>query len=461
MRRISLSIIVAMYLVSNTIANAGLWEATKEYANQAMFWKSEHLKNVDFKHIYPKSFYKKSYFGFVITGAAIVGAGAFTYFTAGVGAPASAAGTATVAVWVAGGGSGAYMAGLSAIGSWFGGNAILGAAILNGISIGTIGGGATTFAALSVLGKVGVMASVTAMSLDGVAFFSNPETKQLEYKVKVTIPKDLGSNETRTLIERIYNTVYEINDAFEDGDVSKQKALFYLKELYNKDAISLLNKKLENQENQDNQEDMIVLGIVAWNNAEYELFDKAISHIDASKLDNAGFLNYLLALQSLAKGNSEEMFAHLDNSISENPYAIEPYILYINALGNNDFLKYEPKIASLVLSAEESYDSDKYATGYTMTGVYYRTATFYFTNKRYVKAKQYYEKALDELGLLQKYLLGKQLKHTIQLGIANSLYAENKTVSAKKVYQEIIEDIDEENNDERNNIMEQYLGNKK
>jgi len=227
-----------------TYSNAGVWQSTKEVVNSAMFWKNKHLEDIDFKHIYPKKFYKKSYFGFVITGAAVVGAGAFTYFTAGAGAPAAATGTSAVATWVAGGGVGSYMAGLSTIGSWFGGNAILGAAILNGISIGTIGGGASTFAALSVLGKVGVMASVTAMGLDGVAYFSNPKTKNLEYKVKVVIPKNLGSRDTRKLVDNIYDTDEKIQDALEDNDKIKQKMLFELKKEYNKEGIELLMRKL-------------------------------------------------------------------------------------------------------------------------------------------------------------------------------------------------------------------------
>jgi len=289
MRKITLSITLAMILGSTTVVNADLLDTAKEYTNKAMFWKSEHLEDIDFKHIYPKAFYKKSYFGFAITGAAVVGAGAFTYFTAGAGAPAAATGASAVASWVAGGGAGSYMAGLSAIGSWFGGNAIVGAAILNGISIGTIGGGASTFTALSVLGKVGVMASVTAMSLDGVAYFANPETKKLEYKIKVNIPKNLGSKDTRELIDKIYNTTENINEALEEGDGKKQKELFDLKKKCNKDAIKLLERKLGSNES---QEDLIVLGIVAWNNGEYGLFDKAVSHIDASDLDNTGFLNY-------------------------------------------------------------------------------------------------------------------------------------------------------------------------
>ena len=457
MKKIILSIITTISLLTVNI-NAGMWQSTKEYANKGIFWKSKHLQDIDFKHIYPKKFYKKSYFGFMITGAVVVGAGAFTYFTAGAGAPAAATGASTVAAWVAGGGAGSYMAGLSAIGSWFGGNAILGAAILNGISIGTIGGGTSTFAALSILGKAGVMASVTAMSLDGVAYFANPTTGKLEYKIKVTIPKKLGSKDTRELVNNLYDTKNKINDALEDGSETEQKVLYYYKNQYNKDGIELLKHKLYLQ---DNQEDLIVLGVIAWNNSEYKLFDQAISQINASKLDNTSFLNYLYALQNLSKDNTKKTLAYLDNSIDENPYAIEPVILYINILGNQDFIKNESKIESLVKSIEENYDSDKYATGYTLTGIYYRTATFYFTNKRYVKAKQYYEKAYTELGFLQKHFFGKQLKHTIQLGIANSLYAQNKIVNADGIYKDIIEDIDEENNNERENVMQQYLGNKK
>lgn len=212
------------------------------------------------------------------------------------------------------------MAGLSTIGSWFGGNAILGAAILNGISIGTIGGGASTFAALSILGKAGVMASVTAMSLDGVAYFANPTTKNLEYKVKVTIPKNLGSRDTRKLVDNLYDTKEKIQEALEDGDGIKQKAFFDLNNKYKKNGIELLKNKLYET---DNQEDLIVLSIIAWNNSEYELFDEAINKIDTSNLDNTSFLNYLQALQALSKGNIESSLAHLDNSIDENPYGIK------------------------------------------------------------------------------------------------------------------------------------------
>ena len=138
------------------VSTASIWGSTKEMVNNAIPWKQKHLEEISFEEIYPKKFYKKSSFFFVATGAMIVTAGTISFFTAGAGAPAAAAGVSSAASMIAGGGAGSYMAGLSAVGGWFGGNAILGAAILNGISLGTIGG-ASSWGALSVAAKAGVL----------------------------------------------------------------------------------------------------------------------------------------------------------------------------------------------------------------------------------------------------------------------------------------------------------------
>ncbi len=135
--------------------------------------------------------------------------------------------------------------------------------------------------------------------------------------------------------------------------------------------------------------------------------------------------------------------------------------MYINILGNRNFIKNESKIISLVKKAENNFDSDKYLTSYNLSGVFYRTATFYFNNKQYIKAEKYYKKTYNELGLLQKHFFGKQLKHIVQLGIANSLFSQNMRNSANEIYIEIINDIDKENKEEMKQIREQYLGSNK
>ncbi len=147
---------------ASQVVSAGLIDDTKAQANKIIFWKNEHLNEISFRVIYPKSLWTKSYFSWVVLGATIVGGGAFTYFTAGAGAPAAATGVSAVASSIAGGGAGSYMAGLSMVGGVVGGNAITGAAILNGISYGIIGGSMGKFAALSAAAKFGVIANVSA-----------------------------------------------------------------------------------------------------------------------------------------------------------------------------------------------------------------------------------------------------------------------------------------------------------
>ena len=449
MKKVLLSTILSGILVC---VQANVVDKSKEYANEAMFWKSKHLSSIDYEEVYSKAFYKKSYFGLAVTGAAIVGAGAFTYFTAGTGAPVAATGVSTVASWSVGGGAGSYMAGLSTIGGYFGGNAILGASILNGISIGTVGGGAS-YASLSLLGKISILASVSASSLDGVFYYMNPETNQLNYKIKVSVPKDLGSKKTRDVVNEIYEINDKFNKAVENKELVAQKHLMLLKEENNRYALELLDYYLNN--NEYNQEDYLVLGIVAWNNGMYDLFSKAMNKIDKSKLNNTSFYNYLMVLLDLSNGKIEDSKLKLQNSIDENNYAIEPVILYINILANEDFSKNENEILKYVEKIEKNFNSDKYATEYSLVSVYYRLGTIYFNNKRYSKAKEYYEKANNELNLFQTYF-SKSLKNTVQLGVANSLYQDSKTEEANKVYNKLLEDISDA--EEKEMIIQQYLG---
>lgn len=455
MKKIIFSLAIAIHLIILPL-NANMLDETIKYCysdKNIMPWNNKHLKSLDFATIYPKPLYQKSYFGYTVTGIVIVGAGAFTYLTAGAGAPVAATGVSWFSSTVAGGGAGSYMAGLSTIGSWFGGNAVLGASILNGISIGILGGGTTTFATMSILSKVGVMASITASGLDGVFYFSNVETHNLEYKVKITIPKDLGSASTRTLVDNIYEVDENIAEVYKDKNETTLIALFQKKEEYYNEANTLLGQELVRS---DNQEDLIVLGIIAWNNNNIDLFNKAISKIKISKLQNTGFINYLYALGALSEEDINSALVYLDRSIKRNEYAIEPVLLYINILGNTNFIKNESKIKILVEHATKNFDSDCYATGHSLVSAYYRFATFYFMNKQYSNAEKYYEKAYSKLSIFQKYLFTKQLKYTILLSKANAIYKQGNTTTANILYNSIINDVESE--EERNALANQYLG---
>jgi len=172
--------------------------------------------DLGFAAAFPRPIYKKQSFGLLVTGATIVAAGTFTYFTAGAGAPPAAAGVGAVASWIGGGGAGSYMAGASIVGGWFGGNAMLGAAVLNGISLGTVGAG-SSWASLSAGQKALALASTAATIMDGVAVVSKPGTQQLEWRVILPVPVDLADKRIRTLIDALRKAGEEVAEG--DSDV--------------------------------------------------------------------------------------------------------------------------------------------------------------------------------------------------------------------------------------------------
>ncbi len=456
MKKIVISTLLANILLI-TSAQASVVQSSKEIANKAMFWKNENLKEIEFSNIYPRKFYEKSYFGFVLTGAAIIGAGAFTYFTAGAGAPVAATGVSSVASFVAGGGAGSYMAGLSTVGGWFGGNAILGSAILNGISLGTIGAG-TTFASASVVSKALIMSSVFASGLDGVYIFINPETGQLEYKIKVNVPQKIGNKKTRDLVDELYDIDKKIAKANEDKYEEELEKLTAVKEIVNSQAKKVLTRYLA--DNSGSQEDYLVLGTIAWNIGELELFSKSLEKIEKTDLKNSSFLDYLIALSYLHSDINKSK-EYLLKSIDANSFAIEPILLYINLLSNGqsseDFEKNESKILSIVENINKNFSKDKYATEYSMVSVYNRLATIYYQNKRYSKAIEFYNKALKEIGFIEGFFK-KELSRQIELQLANSYYADEKISEANKVFKNIIDNIKDE--EEKNMMNSLYLGNK-
>jgi len=459
-KTIQLSITVALLLnIAQPInLNADVLESSKKYAEKAMFWKKEKA-TYNFKDIYPKSFYKKSYFAPTAIAAAIAGGVAISFVTAGTGAPAAAVGVSSFATAVAGGGAGSYLAGLAAVGSWFGGGMVLGGAILNGIVLGTMVGAPAALANMTIQQKVEASALITAMGMDGIVYFKNPETGKNEYRIRLEIPQDIGSKEVKKIVDNIYSTNKDLMDAVKNNDATRQKAINESIKLYVKAAMELLKSKIST--NNFKQDDLIVLSVIAWRNGNFDMFEKAIAKVNLT-IDNRGFTSYLKALDYLKNNDIKNTLALLDKSRSINSYALEPIILKINILSNEDFAKNEIEIDKLVQYAATHFDADKYSTFLNLTSLYYRVGTIYFSNQKYAQAKAYYQKSFDDLGLLQKNFFGKQLKHSIELAIANSLYAAGEDLKADKIYFGIIDDIDDAGDKdglaEFKKIKESYIG---
>lgn len=498
---ISLSLITSM-IISNT--SAGVIENIKEQANNtliSMHIKNKHLEELDFSTLYPKAIYSKSYFGYSVLAASIAASIGFSYITAGAGAPAAATGVSSVATWIGGNGVGAYMSGLSTVGSFFGGNAVLGGAILNGMSTAIIGGTAAkaTTSVGGLLLKASIVTNTTASSLDGVYYFINPDNNNPEYKIKVTLPKDIGSKKIRLLVDEIYNIEDEILDA---NDVSKfkefqkkeyidkimkndmllkhlsdesfEKALKEIEnndvniEEHNKYIQTFINKKQDlvkkfysiyDFDKKLSLEDLLIISIISWNNGNIDYFNKALNDIPNKDLKNKSFLNYLYALQQVVNGNINKAYTFLDEAIAESPYAIEPVFLYLNLLGNDNFIKNEPKILMLVNNIEKEFDSDKYASIYNLLAIYYRIGTFYFLNERYINAVKYYEKAYMELGFIQKYISSaNEIENKIKLSLINAMYKKGDETKAVELFYKMLEDI--KDSKKRDEMLSIFIGHK-
>lgn len=233
--------LVGSLIIFPISSHADIFQTTKEKVNSIIPYKKEHLDTLSFSTIYPKKFYQNSNFVWVVTGATIVGAGLFSFYSGGAGAPLAATGVSSVASMIGGGGAGSYMAGLSTVGGWFGGNAILGGAILNGISLGTIGG-STSWGALTIASKAGVLLSVTASTLDGVFYFDNPTTHKIQYSVRVKQPEGLGNKRTRELISAISSIEERINETMLNISDYQQKLFLIKKEINVKEQETIENE---------------------------------------------------------------------------------------------------------------------------------------------------------------------------------------------------------------------------
>jgi hypothetical protein len=425
-----------------------VWVKTK-----AVFSKDGSETHLSFEDAFPKPFYRTSYFGPVLTGATIVLAGGFTYITAGAGAPVAATGVSSVAAWLGGGGAGSYMAGLSTLGGWFGGNAILGSAILNGISIGVTGGGAA-FATLPAIAKVGVMASVTATALDGVAVFQKPETQNLSYRIRVAVPIEMGSKDVRTLTKRL--SAVEVKLIKELAEKSDKTYIRHLKEkdALLKDGVKMARSILKNG---GSNEERMVLAILSKNAGYPELFNKLVNTISVVKMKDSGYVDYLKAVDLVERGNTEKAIGLLRKSWRLNPYALEQPLLLLNILGNQNFGAKEEEIRAIVEQAKRDFDSDKYESSFSLVSLNYRLASMYLLKKNYPLAQTYFQNSLDELSFVQKHLGNQSMKHMIQLGISNALFGQNKITEANEKLEAILKEI--KTDAEKSFIEKQYAGN--
>lgn len=408
--------------------------------------------DLGFQTAFHRPFYKKKTFGLFVTGTSVLAAGAFSYLTAGAGAPAAAAGVSSVASWLAGGGAGSYMAGLSIVGGWFGGNAMLGAAVLNGISLGTVGA-AGTWASLTAGQKALALATTTATALDGILIVSKPDSKELEWRMRLNVPRYLADEETRDLLAALDEATIELTEVGSalasatrsqtpNAPKSSEHLLlernFAAAEARHAMAVKQIEAELDyiNHSGGTNHM-MVVMAVIAQNQGRSASFRSLINRVNADSLEDRSYYNYLLAIGELQLGDLTKAKQLLQASWKEAPYAIEPAILLAGIAGVKDFQANEPKIDEIVNLAKKNFDADKYDTPVGLTTLHYRVGTMALNAERCDASLKAFNNAQDEQSTVSKYFHGKDIRNFLDIGKANALHCLGKISDAHKLFKAV------------------------
>ena len=307
------------------------------------------------------------------------------------------------------------MAGLSTVGNLVGGNAMVGAAILNGLSLGTIGW-STSKVSLTLAARV---ANLIDASMSGFVFINNLKNNDGIYVFDIKIPKDMGSDDVQDLTDAIYKIYDKKQDALKNKEYDKAKVLDENLKNYFLLGKKMLKKELVKEK--PNIWDLIVLGIISYKLGDLDLYYKALNTINFlydKDIKKRSFLYYLWGIYYLSIPNNEKKAQnYFENSYYEENYVIEPVLIIIDLLAQN-YYKNKIFIINWVKNAADNYNEDKY-DGRGLLNLYYKAATTSFLNNDWRQAIYYYEKAYDELGFLGKFIwTTKPIKKHIKLYIA-------------------------------------------
>lgn len=411
--------------------------------------------DLGFESAFPRKIYQKKYFGLAITGVTIVAAGTFSYLTAGAGAPVAATGVSTVASWVAGGGAGSYMAGLSTIGGWFGGNAILGASILNGISLGTIGG-VGSWGTLSAGQKALALSGTAATAMDGIAVIGNPSTAQLEWRVILPVPRGLANERIGSLVDKMSETSMKLaalqSDLIEAEAESHSQgpsatppkklrealqAIAATKGLHDAITKQVNDEIASGLKSGDTTGNTIVLAVLAHNSGQSSKFRRLLRRIKLEHLERQSYFDYLRAIAALQTGKITVAERLLRQSWSAAKFAVEPAILIASVVGSRGYSAQERALDDITTYADKNFDADAYMPVASLVSLHYRIGAMALGAKRCERALDEFKKAQSFLSSLEKYWTGKEIRQFLEIGEANALYCQNRRSDAYALFEKV------------------------
>lgn len=377
-------------------------------------------KKLTFENVYTKPFWQNNYFVWGTIIAVSAGAAAFTTMTAGTGAPAAAVGVSTIASTLAGGGAGSYMAGLSMIGGWVGGNAIVGAAILNAGSAALIGG-----SALKTIPTAAVVTLETMRRLGPVILIPKEDKKELNFNITVPPTTSIGTESIVNLVERTEIVAEELHDNKISGNQAEKKYKEIASELrffVEKQTGVITDEFLEEKVSA-----LILARQLGYTN-EFSKYTKGLP-------ERGSFVSYLKAVAYLDDQDYERASSYaLDAMVAEED-AVEPIlvrILALSALNNyNEALALEKNI--------DNADEDNHKSAFSKASAYNLLGDYSSYVGNYAKAAFFYNKVYDDLS----YIDSDEDKALISGKLAASLRQAGNYEKARKYYEKAMDYADD------------------
>lgn len=467
------------------------WNSTKDTDSEKvekpkdLISSSEELR---FENIYQKPFWQNDTVFWSTIAVASAGAAVFTVYTAGTGAPAAGTGVSYIASQlVAGGGAGSYMSGLSTVGAWVGGNAITGAAILNGTSAAVLGyvGKTVAIRGISATTKL-ILTSVSYFGDFYFMYLSFQEKNQATPVIQIIPSGDFGSDAVEQLLTRLKDSNNKFTAALDKNkEIQTQidtllsqtktviveeyqsqpqfqieiiKHLKQVKELKNKiiekekviasnnlkntyqmviqESRNLIDTYLSNKGSISARNDAIMATVLLHSLGYKQDFAKYIKQFKAGN-QNESFLFYLKAVAYLIDQDFKLAKQYALQAIDSEPETIEPIMVLIMALDGLD--QYEQAFETEIL-LEETFDNDHYETQNSLITAYNLLGDIANARKLPQTAAKFHKKAFNNMSYFSK----KDTKAFMCLKIANDYHLFGLKTQATKFAEQAISYVEDE-----------------
>ena len=442
-----------------------------------------------FEDIYNKPFWKNETVFWSAIAVASATAAVVTVYTAGTGAPAAGAGVSTVASYFAGGGAGSYMAGLSAVGHLVGGNAITGAALLNGTSAAIVGYGGEAVAIKGIAATTKLaLASARQFGDFGFNYLNIKKTSEATHLIQIIPSSELGTGkvgelftqlkeanknytetlakheETKTQLNSSFNqAITVINEKYQgptfktdriemakklaevrtlNGKIIAEKKKIEAERLTQQYQVviqkthGIIEAYLSNKGSKESRTDAL-MGAILLQTLGYEKdFVNYIKQFNVAN-QNESFLLYLKAVAYLLDKDFELARKYALQAMDTEPEAIEPVMVLIMAL---DGLGQSQQAFELETLLEEEFDDDHYETPNSLLTAYNLLGDIANARQLPQTAVKFHQKAFDKMS----FFSDDDEKALLCLKIANDYHLFGSKRKSTEYYEKAIAYVGDE-----------------